>query len=85
MSNLRDLIEIRYENPVEGVSRFSFFILLNFFSEFVFLTFCLLFFFKYLMVDNEPVDRMQLRNELGVQIISSVSSLEIDYFSNSIL
>ncbi|KYN32544.1 hypothetical protein ALC56_13142 [Trachymyrmex septentrionalis] len=57
MSNLRDLIEIRYENLVEG----------------------------YLMIDNEPVDRMQLRNELGVQIISSVSSLEIDYFSNSIL
>ncbi|XP_018348213.1 PREDICTED: uncharacterized protein LOC108752098 [Trachymyrmex septentrionalis] len=51
MSNLRDLVEIQYEYPVEGVSRF--------------------------MVDNEPQIRLQLQNEIEVQIIPSVRFINI--------
>ncbi|KYQ58962.1 hypothetical protein ALC60_02030 [Trachymyrmex zeteki] len=45
MSNIKDILIIKYEYPVEG----------------------------YLMVDNEKVRRLYLKNELGVQIIPLVS------------
>jgi len=65
MSNLRELIEIRYEYPVEGVVSFLFVsnILVNLFFYFLF--------FQYSMIDNLRV----IRNEFGVLIIPLVSSV----------
>ena len=57
MSNLRELLEIHYEYPVEGVSNFFFlfvslFFYLIFFSWFMLIMFFLFLLFQYIMVDN---------------------------------
>ncbi|EGI68717.1 hypothetical protein G5I_02592 [Acromyrmex echinatior] len=39
----------------------------------------------YLMVDNEPQVRLQLRNEVGMQVIPSVNSVDTTWIVGTVL